>query len=147
VTNTHDGARCCSTQVHWHVQAGPGFTPLSRTDREGSVDERSDSAMLETRPSRPLIQDPSGIYGSGTYLYFGCFAPGPVPSPALPWPHCWQLFSSESRLHLCSAWLCMQPLYCELDPQMHKGICTASILQQRKAEQKLHFSAIITGAS
>ena len=43
-------------------------TGMSRTDREGSVDERTDSAMLDTRPSGPLIQDPSGVYayGSGT---------------------------------------------------------------------------------
>ncbi|KAL0046017.1 hypothetical protein WJX82_011578 [Trebouxia sp. C0006] len=65
--STLAGARVTSEDEQATPQAGPGFTPLSRTDREGSVDERSDSAMLETHPSRPLIQDPSGIYGSGSY--------------------------------------------------------------------------------
>ncbi|KAA6424676.1 hypothetical protein WJX79_007532 [Trebouxia sp. C0005] len=67
--STLAGARVTSEDEQAAPQAGPGFTPLSRTDREGSVDERSDSAMLETRVSRPLIQDPSGVYvyGSGSY--------------------------------------------------------------------------------
>ena len=107
------------------MQAGPGFTPLSQTDREGSVDERSDSAMLETRPSRPLIQDPSGayVYGSGAYL---------VPVFVVLCPCCCStlapllvVVSPRLRLNLCSAWILMQPLYYELDPLMHNGTFTA----------------------
>ncbi|KAL0041039.1 hypothetical protein WJX77_002957 [Trebouxia sp. C0004] len=67
--STLAGSRVTSPDEQATPVAGPGFTPLSRTDREGTVDERSDSAMLEARPSRPLIQDPSGVYayGSGSY--------------------------------------------------------------------------------
>ena len=43
------------------MQGGTGLTPLAQTDGEDSLD-RSDSAMLDSRPSGPLIQDPSGIY-------------------------------------------------------------------------------------
>ena len=52
------------------------------------MDDRSDSAMLDSRPSGPLIQDPSGVYsfGSGTL--------SPPPQPHAPHPHCCALFSS-----------------------------------------------------
>lgn len=48
---------------------------LTRTDRQGSVDDRSDSAMLESCPSGPLIQDRSGVYTYGSGI--------PPPPPPL----------------------------------------------------------------
>lgn len=65
------------------MQGGQADGTITRTDREGSVDDSSDSAMLDSRPSGPLIQDPSGVYpyGSGT----------PPPPPHI---HTAPLFSS-----------------------------------------------------
>ena len=107
---------------------------------------------------RPAPPDPSSRTPQGCTpmaqvhidcRYFWCFAPapGPAPSPALPLPHCWQMLSPGSRLHLCSAWSLMQPLHDEFDPQMRKGICTMSPKPAaEKAKINLHFSATFTGA-
>ena len=48
------------------VKGSQAVGVLTRSDRQGSVDDRSDSAMLESRPSGPLIQDPSGVYAYGS---------------------------------------------------------------------------------